>query len=345
MSSLPYDALIVVSFGGPDKPDDVMPFLENVTRGRGIPRQRLESVAEHYYHFGGKSPINEQNLALIDALRQELARQQIDLPVYFGNRNWHPMLADTLGQMRAAGVRKALAFFTSAFSSYSGCRQYRENLAEAQAEVGEGAPEIDKLRNFYNHPGFIQPLAAQMRQVYETLGDQPKAVLFTAHSIPQSMADNCRYQDQLKEACRLVAAEAQIDSYELVYQSRSGSPQQPWLEPDVCDRIRQLAEAGTVHVLVSPIGFVSDHMEVLYDLDTEALELCQQLNVQLHRLPTIGTHPDFVSMIVELIRERCGLLSQRRSLGEQGPSHDTCPSNCCLHGVAPKRPAVSQASA
>jgi ferrochelatase len=345
MSSLPYDALIVVSFGGPDQPDDVMPFLENVTRGRGIPRQRLESVAEHYYHFGGKSPINEQNLALIAALRQELSRQGFDLPVYFGNRNWHPMLPDTLREMRQAGVKRALAFFTSAFSSYSGCRQYRENLAEARAEVGEGAPEVDKLRNFYNHPGFLEPLAESMRQHYEAIGDESKAVLFTAHSIPQTMADHCRYQVQLEEACRLVASGAGVDHYELVYQSRSGSPQQPWLEPDVCDRIRELAGLGVRHVLVSPIGFISDHMEVLYDLDTEALQLCQELGVKLHRLPTIGTHPEFVKMIVELIRERCGLLQERRSLGDLGPSHDLCPANCCLHGIAPKRPAVSQASA
>lgn len=329
---LPYDALLVVSFGGPDKPEDVMPFLENVTRGRGVPRARLEAVAEHYYHFGGKSPINEQNLALIAALRAELARQNLELPVYYGNRNWHPLLPDALRSMREAGVKRALAFFTSAFSSYSGCRQYRENIAEAQAEVGEGAPQVDKLRNFYNHPGFIEPQAEKLREVYRSLSGR-KAVLFTAHSIPVAMAENCRYQQQLGEACGLVAQGAGVGEWELAYQSRSGSPHQPWLEPDVGDRIRELAKGGVEHFVVAPIGFLSDHMEVLFDLDTECLELCQELGVQLHRLPTVGTDPRFVAMIVELIGERCGLVSERRALGDHGPSHDVCPANCCLSGA------------
>lgn len=330
MSKLPYDALLVVSFGGPDKPDDVMPFLENVTRGRGIPRERLESVAEHYYHFGGKSPINEQNLALIDAIRAELAHQGLDLPVYFGNRNWHPLLPDTLRQMSQDGVKRALAFFTSAFSSYSGCRQYRENILEARAQVGEEAPEIDKLRAFWNHPGFLEPMADSMRETCAALNPEQTAVLFTAHSIPNSMAENCRYEQQLGEACRIVAERAGVAEFELDYQSRSGSPHVPWLEPDVCDRIRELAGEGKTDMVVLPIGFISDHMEVLYDLDTEALELCQELNVRLHRLPTIGTHPQFVSMIVELVKERCGLQAEKRALGSSGPSHDTCPTNCCL---------------
>ena len=339
MSKLPYDALLIVSFGGPDRPEDVMPFLENVTRGRGIPRERLESVAEHYYHFGGKSPINEQNLQLMEAIQAELARQKLELPVYFGNRNWHPLLTDTLRQMSADGVKKSLAFFTSAFSSYSGCRQYRENILEARAAIGDDAPEVDKLRAFWNHPGFLGPMADSMRAVYAGLDPQKTAVLFTAHSIPNSMAENCRYEQQLREACQLVAEQAGVSEYELDYQSRSGSPHTPWLEPDVCDRIRQLAEAGKTEMVVLPIGFISDHMEVLYDLDTEALELCQELGVCLHRLPTVGTHPEFVKMIVELVRERCGLQSEKRSLGSQGPSHDVCPSNCCLAGAGPRRPA------
>ncbi|MBX3168688.1 MAG: ferrochelatase [Candidatus Eremiobacteraeota bacterium] len=330
MSKLPYDALLILSFGGPDKPDDVMPFLENVTRGRGIPRERLESVAEHYYHFGGKSPINEQNLALIAALRAELARQGLELPVYFGNRNWHPLLPDTLRQMAGDGVKKALGFFTSAFSSYSGCRQYRENIIEARSQVGEAAPEVDKLRAFWNHPGFLEPMADSMREVYAGLSPEHTAVLFTAHSIPTSMAEGCRYEQQLEEACRIVADRACVANYELDYQSRSGSPHVPWLEPDVCDRIRELAGQGKTDMVVLPIGFISDHMEVLYDLDTEALELCQELGVRLHRLPTVGTHPQFVAMIVELIKERCGLQSERRALGSSGPSHDICPANCCL---------------
>lgn len=340
MSKLPYDALLVVSFGGPDKPEDVMPFLENVTRGRGIPRERLESVAEHYYHFGGKSPINEQNLELIEAVRQELARQGLDLPVYFGNRNWHPLLSDTLRQMAGDGVHKALAFFTSAFSSYSGCRQYRENILAARAEVGEAAPEVDKLRAFWNHPGFLEPMADSMRQVCTGLDAQRTAVLFTAHSIPNSMAENCRYEQQLQEACRIVADLAGVSDYELDYQSRSGSPHVPWLEPDVCDRIRQLAAEGKTEMVVLPIGFISDHMEVLYDLDTEALELCQELGVRLHRLPTIGTHAQFVQMIVELVKERCGLQAEKRALGTSGPSHDVCPTNCCLAGTPARRPSA-----
>lgn len=339
MKKLNYDALLILSFGGPDKPEDVMPFLENVTRGRGIPRERLESVAEHYYHFGGKSPINEQNLQLIEAVRGELIRQGLDLPLYYGNRNWHPMLPDTLRQMAGDGVKKALAFFTSAFSSYSGCRQYRENLIEARAQVGDKAPEVDKLRAFWNHPGFLEPMADSLRAVCAELNPRSTAVLFTAHSIPNSMAENCRYEQQLQEACCIVAESAGVTEFELDYQSRSGSPHVPWLEPDVCDRIRQLASEGKTDMVVLPIGFISDHMEVLYDLDTEALELCQELGVRLHRLPTVGSHPKFVQMIVELVKERCGLQAEKRALGSAGPSHDVCPTNCCLAGTPPRRPA------
>lgn len=343
MNKLPYDALLVVSFGGPDKPDDVMPFLENVTRGRNIPRARLEEVAEHYYHFGGKSPINEQNLALIEALRQAIAKEQWELPVYFGNRNWHPLLPDTLRQMREAGVERALCFFTSAFSSYSGCRQYRENLQAAQQEVGEGAPVLDKLRNFYNHPGFLNPQATRLRHCLEGVGDQPAAVIFTAHSIPNSMADNCRYVAQLQEACGLVASMAGVQAWELAYQSRSGSPHQPWLEPDVNDRVRELAAQGIRQVVVVPIGFISDHMEVLYDLDTELADICRELGQTLHRLPTVGTDPEFVSMIVELVAERCGLRQERRALGSFGASHDVCPADCCRPGAPAGRPPAAAA--
>lgn len=340
---LPYDALILVSFGGPDRPEDVMPFLENVTRGRGVPRHRLEEVAEHYYHFGGKSPINEQNQALIAALREELQRREMELPIYFGNRNWQPFLKDTVVEMSNRGVKKALAFFTSAFSCYSGCRQYRENLAEA-CEGMENPPEFDKLRMFYNHPGFIEPQVQALSSCLAPLQGQSVMVLFTAHSIPLSMAENCRYEVQLREAARLVAEGAAVDRYELVYQSRSGSPHQPWLEPDVGERIRQLS-GEFQHFVVVPIGFISDHMEVLFDLDTEVADLCKELGLHLHRLPTVGTHPAFVSMVVELILERSGLLTEKRALGNLGPSHDTCPANCCLHGVAPKKPALAQAGA
>jgi ferrochelatase len=340
--TLPYQALLFVSFGGPNQPEDVMPFLENVTRGRGIPRARLEEVAEHYYHFGGKSPINEQNLALIEALRGELARQQLDLPIYYGNRNWHPLLPDTFREMQSKGVKKALCFFTSAFSCYSGCRQYRENLADAQSQLqGEGI-EVDKLRMFYNHPGFIEPQAEKLREVFSQCPSESTRVLFCAHSIPMTMASNCRYEQQLQEASRLIAADLNCQ-WELIYQSRSGPPTQPWLEPDICDRIRQLAEQGVTDVVLVPVGFISDHMEVLFDLDTEALDLCKELGLKAHRLPTVGTHPTFVAMIVELIRERCGL-AEKRALGQFGPNHDVCPANCCLHGVAPPRPAAAQAN-
>lgn len=337
-----YDAVIVVSFGGPDKPEDVVPFLENVVRGKGIPKQRVLEVAEHYYHFGGKSPINEQNLALIEALRTELKTNGPDLPIYYGNRNWHPFLADTLRQMKEDGVKRALAFFTSGFSSYSGCRQYRENIVEAQKEVGEGAPIIDLLRKFYNHPGFVEPMASLTKTTIESLSDsgrEKNKVLFVAHSIPQVMADHCRYEEQLRESSELIAALAGVTDWELVYQSRSGPPSQPWLEPDICDRIEGLKEEGYTAVSVVPVGFVSDHMEVLFDLDTEAVDKAHELNLEFGRVPTIGTHPEFISMIAELIRERMGLQRERRALGNFGPSHDACPANCCFYPRT--RPAVA----
>lgn len=335
-----YDAIIVVSFGGPDGPDDVMPFLENVVRGKPVPRDRLLEVAEHYYHFGGKSPINEQNLALIEGIKKDLKEHGPDLPVYFGNRNWHPMLADTLAQMKADGVQRALAFFTSGFSCYSGCRQYRENIADAQKEVGVDAPKVDLLRKFYNHPGFIEAQSDYLNQGLASLSEEVRAsskVLFAAHSIPQSMADHSRYEAQLQEACRLVAEMSGVDDWELVYQSRSGPPNQPWLEPDVCDRIEALS-GGYKGVAVVPIGFISDHMEVLFDLDTEAVEKAQEIGLEMVRIKTVSEHPKFISMIGELIRERIGLVSEKRALGQFGPSYDVCPANCCMYPRT--RPAV-----
>ena len=305
---LPYDAVLVVSFGGPEGPDDVMPFLENVLRGKNVPRERMLEVSEHYQHFGGVSPINEQCRQLIGALETELAEHGPNLPVYWGNRNWAPMLPDTLRQMEADGVKRAIAFFTSTFSCYSGCRQYRENIRDAQDVVGAGAPRIDKLRMPYNHPCFIDTNAEHLRQALEQIDPARRdgaKVLFTAHSIPMSMAENCKYERQLNEASRLTAEAAGHANWELVYQSRSGPPQQPWLEPDVCDRIEALhAEGGLNDLVLLPIGFVSDHMEVLFDLDTEAKELCDKLDVNLVRAATIGTHPRAVSMIRELIEER-----------------------------------------
>lgn len=335
-----YDAVLFVSFGGPDKADDVLPFLENVLRGRRVPKDRMLEVAEHYYHFGGKSPINEQNIALIDAIRQELTTSGLDLPVYWGNRNWYPFLTDTIQDMKDAGVRRALAFVTSGFSCYSGCRQYRENIQEARDTVGPEAPEIDKIRVFFNHPGFVHPMARNVRSAMESLGSKPQTpVLFTAHSIPLSMADSSDYCKQLQEASRLVAEQAKISKWKLVYQSRSGPPSQPWLEPDVCDAIRDLHEQGESNVVIVPIGFISDHMEVLFDLDTEAADLCKELGMKMARANTAGTDPEFVQMIRDLIAERAFGLSEKAAIGRMPANHDVCPLDCC---PAPMRPVTSR---
>ena len=338
------DAILIVSFGGPERTEDVLPFLENVTRGRGIPRERLLGVAEHYYHFGGKSPINDQCRELIQALRQELDRAHIDLPIYWGNRNWHPLLPDTLRRMRDDGVRQALAFMTSAYSSYSGCRQYRENVAAAQAEVGEGAPKIDKLRAFYNHPGFIEASAARVHEALSKLalnGDSGPRILFTAHSIPSSMADTSAYRAQLQETSRLVAESAGNLRWDLVFQSRSGPPTQPWLEPDILDQLRQLHADDVRDVVVAPIGFISDHMEVLYDLDTEAVDLARELQMNMVRAGTVGTHPAFLKMIRQLICERLSPNEPKLAVGLFSPNHDVCPAGCCPPPRKVGRPVVS----
>lgn len=324
-----YDALLVVSFGGPERPEDVMPFLENVVRGRNVPRQRLLEVAEHYYHFGGASPINQQCRQLIAALRRELAEQGPDLPIYWGNRNWHPFLRDTVVQMRDDGIRNALAYVTSGYSSYSGCRQYREDVAAAQAAVGEGGPRIEKLRVFYNHPHFIESSADRLRDALAKLpADKPAYVVFTAHSIPLSMAQTSDYQQQLEETCRLVAEACGVDHWKLVFQSRSGAPRQPWLEPDILAYLERLHQIGIKQFVIAPIGFLSDHMEVLYDLDIEAKDLALELGITLVRADTVGTHPAFVRMIRELIAERA-LNAPRLAIGRYGPRHDICEADCC----------------
>src|ERR1700687_5260417 len=303
-----YDAILVVSFGGPESREDVIPFLENVLRGRHVPRERMLAVAEHYYHFDGKSPINQQTRDLISALKDELAQHEPNLPVYWGNRNWHPMLADTLRHMKTDGIKRALAFVTSAYSSYSGCRQYREDIARAQSEVGPGAPQIDKVRPFFNHPGFIEATEDRLR---DALGAVPAdtrenvQIVYTAHSIPLSMANTCAYVRQLEEVRKLVSARLGIANDALVYQSRSGAPGQPWLEPDILDYVRggkarNLASAG----VVAPVSFISDHMEVLYDLDIEEKQLCETLAIPMARAKTVGVHPKFIGMIRELILER-----------------------------------------
>jgi protoporphyrin/coproporphyrin ferrochelatase len=336
-----YDALLVVSFGGPEGMDDVMPFLENVTRGRNVPRERLEEVAHHYELFGGVSPINRQNRDLIAALEDELRAHGIDLPIFFGNRNWHPFLENALRELRDAGSRRALAFFTSAFSSYSGCRQYREDVFRAQAAVGPEAPEVLKLRTFFNHPGFVGANADRLRDALARIPDQRRAaapVVFTAHSIPTVMADRCRYAEQLAETARLVADAVGVSDFSIVYQSRSGPPHVPWLEPDVCDHLRELGERGVTDVVVSPVGFVSDHLEVLYDLDVEAVELGREIGLNVVRAGTAGTHPAFVSMIRELIEERLDGSLEKRAAGRFGPSPDVCPTNCCLPGSGAPSP-------
>jgi ferrochelatase len=327
-----FDALIVVSFGGPEGMDDVIPFLENVLRGRNVPRERMLQVAKHYELFGGVSPINEQNRQLIAALKKELADKGPNLPVYFGNRNWHPLLADTLRQMRDDGIQNALAFVTSAYSSYSSCRQYLENIAEARAVVGEDAPRVEKIRAFYNHPLFIQANIENVRAALQRIPAERRMnahLVFTAHSIPMTMAKNCDYEAQLNETSRLVADELGIERWRLVFQSRSGSPAQPWLGPDVCEYLQELHETGATDVVVAPVGFVSDHMEIIYDLDTEASALCDKLGLNMIRAATAGTHPMFVEMIRELILERLEPETPRRFLGTHGARNNICQADCC----------------
>jgi ferrochelatase len=327
-----YDAILVLSFGGPEGMDDVLPFLENVTRGRGVPRERLLDVAKHYERFGGVSPINAQNRALIAALEPELRARGVGLPVYFGNRNWHPFLADTMRAMRDDGVRRALAVLTSAYSSYSGCRQYREDLFRAQQEVGPDAPEVPRLRMFFNHPGFVAANVDRVRDALATLPEGAAHVAFTAHSIPEAMAKGCAYEVQLRETARLVAEAVGIDDWAVVYQSRSGPPQVPWLGPDVSEHLAELAGRGPRNVVLAPTGFISDHLEVLYDLDVEAREAADRLGLTVARAETAGTHPAFVGGLAEMIVERMTEGSPRAAVGRFGPSHDVCAPDCCLPG-------------
>jgi len=347
MTEPPVDALLLVSFGGPEGPDDVLPFLRNVTRGRGVPDERLAEVAEHYSHFGGISPINDQNRALIAAVEADLAANGLSLPVYWGNRNWHPYLADTVGRMAAAGVRRALAFVTSAYSGYSSCRQYQEDIAAARAAVGASAPQIDKLRHYYNHPGFI---AAMVDSTRAALAELPAAgrpgaeIVFVAHSVPTSMAASSGpagdgYPTQLEEAARLVAdGVGGAHPWQLAYSSRSGAPGSPWLEPDIGDQLERLAARGVTDVVAVPIGFVSDHMEVRYDLDVEARARAASLGLRLARAATVGTAPDFVAVVRELVLERTVPGRPRQALGRLGAGWDVCPPGCCLAAGRPTAP-------
>lgn len=344
MSAPEYQAVLFTSFGGPEGMDDVMPYLDNVLRGRNIPEARKQEVAEHYYAFGGVSPINAQNRALIESLREELRGHGLDLPIYFGNRNWKPFIEEAVRQMADDGIRRALALVTSGYSCYSGCRQYRENIAAAREAVGDRAPVIDKIRVFYNHPAWVE---VNRQRVEEALAQLPAhsrgaaLLLFTAHSIPSAMAEGSRYEDQLTEASRLVAEALGHERWRLVYQSRSGPPHQPWLEPDVCEVIEQLPGEGVTDVVIAPIGFISDHMEVLYDLDEEAKEVCERLGIRMVRAASAGTHPLFVQMLRELIQERLAENPERKAIGRFGPNHDVCPEGCCAYERPAGRPAAA----
>ncbi|WP_351236522.1 ferrochelatase [Streptomyces sp. NPDC002133] len=362
----PYDALLLLSFGGPEGPDDVVPFLENVTRGRGIPKARLKEVGQHYFLFGGVSPINGQNRELLDALRKDFAGAGLELPVYWGNRNWAPYLTDTLREMVLDGRRHVAVLATSAYASYSGCRQYRENLADALATLeaeGLPLPRVDKLRHYFNHPGFIGPM---VDGVLASLADLPGEIragahlAFTTHSIPESAADASgpgwehgeggAYVKQHLDVARVIAEAVRDETgiehpWRLVYQSRSGAPHIPWLEPDICDHLEELHGAGVPAVVMVPIGFVSDHMEVLYDLDTEATAKAAELGLPVRRSATVGADPRFAAAIRDLVLERAatvrGAVVERCALGALGPSHDLCPIGCCP--ARSERPAAAGA--
>lgn len=328
-----YDALLIVSFGGPERPEDVVPFLENVVRGKNVPRERILDVAEHYSFFGGVSPANSQLRALLASLVDELSAKGPALAVYWGNRHWHPLLADTLADMTEDGVQRALAFVTSPFGSYAGCRQYLEAIDEARAEVGARAPQVDKLRLFYNHPGFVEAVADRAAEALGRLAEPERdraRLVFTAHSLPVAMARASAYEAQLAEACRLVAERLGRGAWHLCYQSRSGPPTQPWLGPELGEQIVAWQEAGELEVLVLvPIGFLLENMELVYDLDVEIGELCGQLGVTMVRAAAIGNHPKLVEMIRLLVEERLDPARPRLALGTHGASHDACPSECC----------------
>ena len=338
-----FDALLIVSFGGPEGPDDVVPFLQNVTRGRDVSPERLRVVAEQYHRFGGISPINAQCRDLIEKLTTEFAAHDLALPIYWGNRNWHPLLPDAVQQMRDDGIRRALAFITSPYSSYSSCRQYLDDIARAREAVGGGAPEVQRLPHYFDHPGFVEPLSRNVAAALATAreGDSAAepALLYSAHSIPTAMAQACDYEAQLREVARLVTEKcAPGHPWSLVWQSRSGPPTVPWLEPDVGDALTALAAGDTRSVVVAPIGFISDHMEVVYDLDVLAAERAAALGLRFARAATVGAAPEFVAMIRQLVEERLDPEAPRskgrsgpgpqRSLGRLGVRPD-CVAGCC----------------
>lgn len=367
MDKIPYDCILLVSYGGPDGPADVIPFIENILQGRKLSPQRLEELAEPYMYFGGASPINEQNRALLAAIIGELTAtsrdgreenadlKPLDLPVYWANLHWHPLLRDVLQQMADDEMSHALAFATSAFGSYPGCRKYREAIDDARAQVGPQAPRVDKLRLFYNHPGFIASVTdrvvAALARFDNPSGERVK-ILFTAHSLPVSMAQSCPYVQQVRESCRLVIEQLQANEqlapdmrealadWELAYQSRSGPPEQPWLGPDVGEwLVEHYVDAdpdATNNVVIAPIGFMSDHKEVVFDLDVEIQALCEHLGINMVRASTPGTHPRFVRMVRELIEERLDPNLPRSSIGPDGPWPDECADDCCPPPTRPK---------
>lgn len=372
-NSTAFDAVLFLSFGGPNGPDEVMPFLENVTRGRGIPRERLEAVAEHYYHFGGVSPINRLNLDMIESFRAELARRGRDLPVYFGNRNWEPMVEDTVEQMYADGHRRVLVFPTSAWGGYSGCRQYHEDIARALDALAARVPDsaddpllLRKLPQYWAEPSFVDAGADAVRRAVASLpaSDTPTHLVFTAHSVPMSadaasgpVDDTAErtgettngegiaagggrlYSRQVRAASNAVAealegaAHSDVDQ---VWQSRSGPPQIPWLEPDICDHLESLSAAGVSRVVVSPVGFISDHLEVVWDLDNEAADVAEKLGMEYVRADSVGTDPRFITMIADLIDRYADGGGDLRALG-CADNGATCRPNCCVPVRRPQR--------
>lgn len=363
-----YDAILLAGFGGPEGQDDVIPFLRNVTSGRGIPDERLEEVAHHYRHFGGVSPINEHNRELKAALEGELASRGVDLPVIWGNRNWDPYLSDALAEAKQRGFTKLIAIATSAYSSYSSCRQYREDFADALADTGAGegtdAIQIDKVRQFFDHPGFVRPFIEGVRDgIAQLQAADPRLdrttdieVLFATHSIPSTDAaksgpaergfgEGGAYAAQHLAVAEVVMREAGAADvpWQLVYQSRSGPPSMPWLEPDINDAIEELPAAGRKAIVIVPLGFVSDHMEVLWDLDNEALETAEQHGLAAVRVPTPGTHPAYVAGLVDLVLERVNgtPLAERPAVTELGPWYDVCRPGCCENVRLGFRPALA----
>lgn len=331
-----YDAILVVSFGGPEGMEQVMPFLDNVLRGKGVPEARKLEVAHHYELFGGVSPINAQNRELVEKVSGALKEKGINLPVLLANRNTEPFIPDVLKTCQEKGYLNLLVYITSGFSCYSGCRQYRENLMAAQADLTGEVPNFDKIRVFFNHPLFIETVADKVAEARALMPDQDSRVVFTAHSIPMAMANSSKYTEQLQEAARLVAERLELADWDLVYQSRSGPPSMPWLDPDICDHLEDLKTRGVEAVVVSPLGFVSDHMEVLFDLDLEAREKAADLGMTYARASTPGNDPRMVEMIVELIRERLEDWPERRTIGRLPAKHDVCPENCCPAMQRPK---------